>query len=127
MAQRPTRSRAATRPLETLTGVITAWSRPDPSAAWEVERHRRIQAIQGKGNRFVEDYAALFGKTAAATPATPPAAPMAANPSGWTCGTKSTGGQRTSWEEAKFYLTRCRLQGLDRDGDGVPCASRCRP
>ena len=49
MAQRPTRSRAATRPLETLTGVITAWSRPDPSAAWEVERHWRIQAIQGKG------------------------------------------------------------------------------
>ena len=80
MAQRPTRSRAATRPLETLTGVITAWSRPDPSAAWEVERHWRIQAIQGKGNRFVEDYAALFGKTAAATPATPPAAPVAATP-----------------------------------------------
>ena len=127
MAQRPTRSRASTRLPKTLTGVFTAWSRPDPSAAWEVERNRRIQAIQGKGNRFVEDYAALFGKTAAATPATPPAAPVAVNPSGWTGGTQSTCGQRTSWEEAKFYLTRCRLQGLDRDGDGVPCTSLCRP
>ena len=127
MAQRPTRSRAATRPLKTLTGVITAWSRPDPSAAWEVERNRRIQAIQGKGNRFVEDYAALFGKTAAVTSATPPAAPVAANPSGWTCGTKSTCGQMASCDEAKFHLTQCGLKSLDRDGDGVPCASLCRP
>ena len=141
MAQRPTRSRAATRPLETLTGVITAWSRPDPSAAWEVERNRHIQAIQGKGNRFVEDYAALSGKAAAATPATPPAAPApatpapatpvpavstpTASPQGWTCGAKSTCGQMTSCEEAKFYLTQCGVKRLDGDGDGVPCASLC--
>jgi len=124
--------------------LYTAWSRRDPPDAWEVERNRRIQAIQGKGNRFVEDYAALFGKAipVATTPAsTPPApaapvpatpapavpAPVAAHPAGWSCGAKSTGGQMTSCEEAIFYLTPCGVKRLDGDGDGVPCASLCRP
>ena len=118
--------------------LYTAWSRQDPPDAWEIERARRIKAIQGRGNRFVEDYAALFGKTAAATPATPPAAPVpatpapatpapvAASPSGWVCGTKTTCGQMQSCEEAKFHLTQCGASRLDGDGDGVPCASLCR-
>ena len=103
-----------------------------------MERNRRIKAIQGKGNRFVEDYAALFGKTTSAptlaTPvpaqpasATPTATKPAANPSGWTCGAKTTCGQMGSCDEARFYLTTCgekRLDG-DGDGDGVPCAKLC--
>jgi deoxyribonuclease-1 len=111
--------------------LYTAWSRQDPPDAWEVERNRRIEAIQGKGNRFVEDYAAIFGKTAAApaspatAPAPAPSAPVAANPTGWTCGAKTTCGQMSGCEEAKFYLTRCGVKSLDRDGDGVPCASLC--
>ncbi len=112
--------------------LYTAWSRMDPPDVWEIERNRRIKAIQGRGNRFVEDYAALFGKTAAATPATPPAAPVpatpapvAASPSGWVCGTKTTCGQMTSCEEARFYLTQCGVTRLDGDGDGVPCARLC--
>jgi deoxyribonuclease-1 len=129
--------------------LYTAWSRQDPPDAWEVERARRIAAIQGKGNRFVEDYAALFGKTAttpaapapvvptATVPAAPvPAAPVPAtpavtapaivNPSGWTCGTKKTCGEMASCEEATFYLQQCGVKRLDGDGDGVPCASLCR-
>ena len=110
--------------------LYTAWSRRDPPDAWEVERNRRIQAIQGKGNRFVEDHAALFGKAipVATTPAsTPPApaapvpatpapavpAPVAAHPAGWSCGAKSTGGQMTSCEEAIFYLTQCGVKRFD--------------
>ncbi|MDS4059333.1 MAG: endonuclease [Candidatus Contendobacter sp.] len=129
--------------------LFTAWSRQDPPDAWEIERARRIKAIQGRGNRFVEDYAALFGKTAAATPASPPAepvpaapapaapapvapspaptAPVTANQPGWACGAKTSCGQMTSCEEARFHLTQCGLKSLDRDGDGVPCASLCRP
>jgi|GEM_PF-683068 len=123
--------------------LFTAWSRQDPPDAWEIERTRRIKAIQGKGNRFVEDYAALFGKTGAAAPATPPAAPVpatpapatpvpavstpTASPQGWTCGAKTTCKQMTSCEEATFYLTQCGVKRLDGDGDGVPCASLCRP
>ena len=121
--------------------LYTAWSRMDPPDAWEIERNWRIKAIQGKGNRFVEDYAVLFGKatTPPAAPApvvptaTTPTAPVsatpasaAANPSGWTCGAKTTCGQMTSCEEAKFYLTQCGVTRLDGDGDGIPCASLCR-
>jgi deoxyribonuclease-1 len=127
--------------------LYTAWSRQDPPDAWEVERNRLIKAIQGKDNKFVTQYAAIFGKTAPApsTPAFPPAAPAAsapaapapvpvtppataptANPSGWTCGTKTTCSQMSSCEEAKFYLTQCGLTRLDGDGDGIPCASLCR-
>ncbi|MFO1419501.1 MAG: endonuclease [Candidatus Competibacteraceae bacterium] len=114
--------------------LFTAWSRQDPPDSWEIERARRIRAIQGKGNRFVEDYAALFGKAdvpsapppAPSAPAAPaPSAPTVANPPGWTCGLKTTCGQMSSCDEAKFHLTHCGLKGLDRDGDGVPCASLC--
>ena len=106
--------------------LFTAWSRQDPPDAWEIERNRRIKAIQGQGNRFVADYAVLFGKPAPVATAPAPAAPVAANPSGWTCGIKTTCGQMASCDEAKFHLTQCGLKGLDRDGDGIPCASLCR-
>ena len=113
--------------------LFTAWSRQDPPDAWEIERNRRIKAIQGQGNRFVDDYAALFGQATpvATAPAPVPAAPatpasVAANPSGWTCGAKTTCGQMASREEAKFHRTHCGVKSLDRDGDGVPCASLCR-
>lgn len=122
--------------------LYTAWSRQDPPDAWEIERNRRIKAIQGKGNRFVEDYAAIFGKaTATVTPESTPAptvqpsspakapakpiTPVAATPSGWTCGVKTTCGQMQSCEEARFYLTTCGVKRLDGDGDGIPCANLC--
>jgi len=124
--------------------LYTAWSRQDPPDAWEIERNRRIKAIQGKSNRFVEDYAAIFGKASAtATPAAPsasvaPPAPPAPTPapvtptapvapaSGWSCGAKTKCGQMQSCEEAKFYLTACGVKRLDGDGDGIPCAALCR-
>jgi hypothetical protein len=100
-----------------------------------VERTRRIKAIQGQGNRFVEDYAAIFGKAApASTPqVTPPvvsvpaapAKPAAVHPDG-TCGTKTKCGQMTSCEEAKFYLNQCGIGSLDGNKDGVPCEKLCR-
>ena len=105
--------------------LFTAWSRQDPPDAWEVERSRRIKTLQGKDNRFVEDYAAIFGKAAPAVPAPATPAPVAANPSGWTCGTKTACGQMSRCEEAKFYLSQCGVKRLDGDGDGVPCASLC--
>ena len=127
--------------------LYTAWSRQDPPDAWEIERNRRIKAIQGKGNRFVEDYTAIFGKaTATVTPEStpapiaPPALPVpalapapvkptapAAASAGWTCGAKTACGQMSSCDEAKFYLTTCGVKRLDGDGDGVPCAKLCNP
>ncbi|MFZ1828658.1 MAG: excalibur calcium-binding domain-containing protein, partial [Candidatus Competibacteraceae bacterium] len=63
---------------------------------------------------------------AAPAPVTPPGTAPTANPSGWTCGTKTTCGQMSSCEEAKFHLTQCGVTRLDGDGDGIPCASLCR-
>ncbi len=34
--------------------LFEAWNRQDPPDAWEKERNRRIKAIQGNGNPFVE-------------------------------------------------------------------------
>jgi hypothetical protein len=46
--------------------------------------------------------------------------------SGFTCGAKRYCREMTSCDEARFYLERCGLSGLDDDGDGVPCESLCR-
>jgi hypothetical protein len=34
--------------------------------------------------------------------------------------------RRANCEEATFYLQQCGVKSLDRDGDGIPCASLCR-
>jgi hypothetical protein len=31
----------------------------------------------------------------------------------------------TTCAEARFYLERCGLTGIDGDGDGVPCEAIC--
>lgn len=36
-------------------------------------------------------------------------------------------GEMASREEAKFHLTQCGARSLDRDGDGIPRASPCKP
>ena len=33
--------------------------------------------------------------------------------------------QMKTFEETKAYLTQCKIQILDRDGDGVPCEALC--
>ena len=43
------------------------------------------------------------------------------------CGKKRYCSQMVSCEEARFYLTQCKIKTLDKDGDGVPCESLCLP
>ena len=43
------------------------------------------------------------------------------------CGTKRHCGQMETCGEAIYYLRRCGVDGLDGNGDGVPCESLCRP
>ncbi|WP_115225458.1 excalibur calcium-binding domain-containing protein [Bergeriella denitrificans] len=33
--------------------------------------------------------------------------------------------EMSSCSEAKFYLNKCGVRRLDRDGDGIPCESIC--
>lgn len=39
--------------------LFIAWNNVDPPDSWEIERDRRIKRIQGRGNRYVEDYRRL--------------------------------------------------------------------
>ncbi|MGL5403769.1 MAG: excalibur calcium-binding domain-containing protein [Acinetobacter sp.] len=41
------------------------------------------------------------------------------------CGSKRYCTQMNSCDEAKFYLEKCNLNKLDKDGDGTPCESLC--
>ena len=43
-----------------------------------------------------------------------------------TCGTKTTCGEMSSCDEARFFLAQCGLRRLDGDSDGVPCERLCR-
>ncbi len=43
------------------------------------------------------------------------------------CGRKHYCSQMVSCEEARYYLTQCRVKTLDRNSDGVPCENLCRP
>jgi hypothetical protein len=52
-------------------------------------------------------------------------APVATPSAGWICGTKTTCGQMSSCDEAKFYLATCGVKRLDGNGDGVPCEKLC--
>ncbi|MDS4026100.1 MAG: thermonuclease family protein [Candidatus Contendobacter sp.] len=44
----------------------------------------------------------------------------------WRCGSKHTCREMTSCDEARFYLTQCRVSRLDGDKDGRPCEALCR-
>lgn len=100
--------------------LFTAWAKQDPPDTWEQTRNQRIAAIQDRDNPFISQYASRFGKTAAAPAAT------SAQPPAFTCGSKKTCGEMASCEEARFYLTQYGVKSLDRDSDGIPCASLCR-
>ena len=46
--------------------LYTAWNRQDPPDEWEIERNRRIEQVQGFGNRYISDYGALAGRAGTA-------------------------------------------------------------
>ena len=52
-------------------------------------------------------------------------APAPTPSTGFSCGSKRTCKEMASCDEAKYYLSRCRLAHLDGDKDGVPCESLC--
>jgi endonuclease YncB( thermonuclease family) len=41
------------------------------------------------------------------------------------CGKKRHCAQMSACDEAHFYLTRCGVTSLDKDGDGIPCPKLC--
>ncbi|MEE4380252.1 MAG: endonuclease [Candidatus Competibacteraceae bacterium] len=112
--------------------LYTAWNRMDPPDAWEIERNRRIAAIQGLGNKFIEGNAVVSGKadesagTIQPVKPAPQPEPKSQVQKGLVCGNKTKCGEMKSCEEATFYLNQCGLSRLDQNGDDVPCESLCR-
>lgn len=45
----------------------------------------------------------------------------------YACGRKRHCAQMVLCDEAYFYLIRCGVKSLDKNGDGVPCESLCAP
>ena len=52
--------------------------------------------------------------------------PAQAGSGDFKCSGKALCSEMRSCAEARFYLTKCGVSRLDRDGDGVPCESLCR-
>jgi len=83
---------------------VGLWSDANPMPPWEY-RH-------GGKNGSVKNQSALKTKPAS-------------SPLNSSCGNKRYCKEMASCEEAKFYLTQCRLSRLDGDSDGVPCERLC--
>lgn len=73
------------------------WGDPDPIPPWEWRRGKR--STQATIETAVGKFSCDVGKTCK---------------------------QMASCEEARFYLTECGVNRLDRDKDGIPCESICR-
>lgn len=99
------------------TQLFTAWAKMDTVDVWELERDRRIAAVQGNSNCYVTGKCKISGVDKPVAPVKPK---FDCKPEVKTCG------QMTSCEQAKFYLQSCGVKSLDRDGDGVPCESLCK-
>jgi deoxyribonuclease-1 len=102
--------------------LFEAWARMDPIDDWELERNRRIAAIQGTGNPHVE---VIGGGNAVATPQIAPAF-QSTHQEGFNCDEQKTCGQMSSCDEALFHLQQCGNGRLDGNNDGVPCEAICR-
>lgn len=95
---------------EARTARRGLWSRSNSVPPWEF-RHKT------RGPSFWDDFFA----TRKPAP-TPRLSPSVAAPA---CGSKRTCKEMTTCDEARYYLTRCGVKSLDRDGDGVPCEGLC--
>lgn len=108
--------------------LFTVWSKQDAPDAWEIERNKRIAAIEGKENRFISEYGGATVNTKAIAPVATVKVPTSTKNTtqDFSCDVKKTCGQMTTCAEAKFQLKTCGNTGLDGDNDGTPCASLCK-
>lgn len=100
--------------------LFTAWANLDPMDEWELERNRRIAAIQGNGNPYVSDEE-FPGLPDMLDPLS-----QLETPPIFSCNERKTCGQMTSCNEAMFHPLQCGNNRLDGDNDGMPCGSICR-
>lgn len=104
--------------------LFTVWSNQDAPDAWEIERNKRIAAIQGQENRFISQYG--NAKVSAKPKAVEPALNDKSEQQGFSCSVKKSCSQMDSCAEAMFQLKQCANTRIDGDGDGKPCAALCK-
>lgn len=100
--------------------LFEAWNRLDPVDEWELERNRRIAAIQGNGNPYVSDEELPPG------PGQLTETIFSESMTEFNCDEHKNCGQMSSCEEAMFHLLQCGNGRLDGNNNGVPCQSICR-
>lgn len=97
------------------------WSQPDAIYPPEY-RHGRVAGEVSRSVRLGDAAGPVSGAVGHA-PGAGMAAPEEAG--SFRCGEKRFCRQMRSCDEALFYLNRCGLRRLDRDGDGRPCENLC--
>ena len=115
--------------------LYTAWNKQDPVDDWELERNGIIEGIQGNRNPFIDGkqydpnkinrFADITNADIEQAKTVEPSKNTPQKAAGCDANKKYCS-HMSSCDEAKFYLAQCGLKGLDRDGDGVPCASLCK-
>jgi deoxyribonuclease-1 len=96
------------------TKLLEIWNKQDPVDAWEIEKNKRITAIQGNRNAYIQKPQVFFSVF------------DTNKNSKLQCETKKYCSQMTSCREATNYLKQCNLTNLDKDGDGIACESLCK-
>lgn len=99
------------------------WADQNPRTPWSW-RHRNTPSTAASTSSYtIPAYAppSYAAPPPARLSATTPRPPIASG-----CGSKRTCKEMSSCEEARFYLSQCGLQHLDKDKDGTPCEALCR-
>jgi len=97
--------------------MFQSWAKTDPVDAWEKEKNKRVYAIQGNMNKYIEKIV-------------PPKVDESETPivsnDGFSCSVQKTCSKMSSCDEAYFHLNTCGNSRLDRDRDGIPCETICK-
>lgn len=111
---------------------FASWAASRPSLRDPLHNNREVMALQRDaqqaGRGLWADEAVEPAQWRKQHPAgfVPQHSPTVA-PDDSACGKKRHCSEMTSCEEARHYLTKCGIETMDGDGDGVPCEALCAP
>ncbi|WP_428244002.1 endonuclease [Gynuella sp.] len=103
------------------TQLFDAWSKLDPVDEDEKQLNTRILNIQGNSNCYVSTDCTVEKISEEEQTLTSSSDENQCQPEIHTCS------QMKSCAQAKYYLNQCGLSSLDRNKDGIPCESLCKP
>lgn len=90
---------------------IGLWADTHPIPPWEFRRTQKKNVQRSslpngiKQDSWLSDFFAFFSSS--------------------TCGSKRYCSEMRDCKEARYYLEECKIEPLDKDGDGIPCEELC--